>query len=1214
MGRTAASKAERKSAIGPSQGIRLQRIGTRATGHGIKGGIAVNPRQASPASASPRGLVRWSRSVSFGRLADPRHFAALALLTLACLVVGVGNAGAELRRTTVTSEFGPDGTSATSFTDSVNQIDFNEKSNQLLVMTEGVSIGQVSTGPTTTLSVDPGTGHLYLATGNKVREYDAASPAQATEVSVIEPGSTVRGVAIDAASGKVYVARSGHTTIEVFGALSGSAHPLLETFGSVNQPAFGNPAGMAVDQSSGDLLVIDTSAGTVSRWHADGTASNFSALGTNVIDGAGGAGSDKTPQEGLSFGGAGEIQIAVDNSGTVTDGDIYVTQGGQGLIDIFSQSGEYLGQLTKTNTGTPFSEPCGVAVDPSGAVYIGDYGNRVRKFRPSANPPIDGDNVANFNSSSPCTVAAGAGPSAGLIFIGQYGGQVTKRDSTSGGLQEALREVFTFDATDPGNVTPVPGGHFVVGGGGLAGLAVAPDTGNVYVASEAGGLFGYTGAGTPLPGFPVTGLGNGSVCGVSVDAEGELLVGHGGGRLEFVDPAGNALRGFSLDFSPCLVQVDRANDDLYAVYQNSGIVLHLWYQFDYSYQPGYYTQINDQAPSDIAVDPVTRNLLTSANSEFPFPQGSHELQEFAFATGTKVNAIKFQSRLSGMAAGSDGTAYLGLGKKVGELPLAAVPKVQTGAAIGPNEVSGSVDPDGEGPIVDCHVQWGTSADYWLNTNETPCAEATPISDAQAVTAQLPGLTPGTTYHYRFVAGNANDGGVGYGGDQTIKAPLVADLKTEAASGITRSAATLNGSFTGNGTSATYYFKWSKDPSFLTNKSPAAPASLGAVSGHTPVSIELTGLEPQTTYYYRVVVTNGAGTSEGLIRSFNTVQYVQETTTKPVTGLTPDTVTLNGEFVGTGEQVEYHFEWGPTTSYGNDAPAAPVDVGMVTGPTPVSTQLTAIEGSETYHYRLVATSPLGTSYGADETFSTPVGAAPSVGGTAVSGVGTETATLEAEITPNRRATIYLFEYGTDPEYRSLTALSGPIPGAPNGPNPVSAAVEGLEPGTLYHYRAVATNFSGTTYGPDSTFRTPAPPSIQTVTVSSLTPTSAAVAAVVRPNRGDTTVHFEYGPTGGYGSRTAESAILAGEAGQESSEAALTGLAPGTTYHLRAVATNPFGATASTDQSFKTPGGEQPPPPPPPGKTCKHGFVKRHGRCVRKRHHRHHRPGRARHGQD
>ena len=60
---------------------------------------------------------------------------------------------------------------------------------------------------------------------------------------------------------------------------------------------------------------------------------------------------------------------------------------------------------------------------------------------------------------------------------------------------------------------------------------VSPLTGDVYVASLSGGLFGYTPTGTPLPNFPINGFplsgsfpSPGEVCGVSVNSEGDLFV------------------------------------------------------------------------------------------------------------------------------------------------------------------------------------------------------------------------------------------------------------------------------------------------------------------------------------------------------------------------------------------------------------------------------------------------------------------------------------------------------------------------------------------------------------------------------------------------------------------------------------------------------------------------------------------------------------------
>ena len=171
--------------------------------------------------------------------------------------------------------------------------------------------------------------------------------------------------------------------------------------------------------------------------------------------------------------------------------------------------------------------------------------------------------------------------------------------------------------------------------------------------------------------------------------------------------------------------------------------------------------------------------------------------------------------------------------------------------------------------------------------------------------------------------------------------------------------------------------------------------------------------------------------------------------------------------------------------------------------------------------------------------------------------------------------------------------------------VQVGIGNSTPNTLDHYRAVATNFTGTAYGPDETFMTPGPPTIDLVSVSPIRSNGASVTAQIGPNLRDTTVHFEYGTTSSYGSRTPESSSIGSDEGRHPASATLTGLTPGTTYHVRAVATNEIGAMASPDQTFTTSASPTPTPPAPPSK-CKHGFVRRNGKCI-KRHHvrRHHR---------
>lgn len=98
-------------------------------------------------------------------------------------------------------------------------------------------------------------------------------------------------------------------------------------------------------------------------------------------------------------------------------------------------------------------------------------------------------------------------------------------------------------------------------------------------------------------------------------------------------------------------------------------------------------------------------------------------------------------------------------------------------------------------------------------------------------------------------------------------------------------------------------------------------------------------------------------------------------------------------------------------------------------------------------------------------------APSVGRTVESAVGATEATLGSSVNPNAQATTSHFEWGTSTGYGSSS------PAVPAGVGavvlPASARVTGLSASTTYHARLVAANDSGTTTGPDRTFRTAAP---------------------------------------------------------------------------------------------------------------------------------------------
>ncbi len=266
----------------------------------------------------------------------------------------------------------------------------------------------------------------------------------------------------------------------------------------------------------------------------------------------------------------------------------------------------------------------------------------------------------------------------------------------------------------------------------------------------------------------------------------------------------------------------------------------------------------------------------------------------------------------------------------------------------------------------------------------------------------------------------------------------------------------------------------------------------------------------------------ADTPTGTIYAFKP-RAVPDVLTKPATDAAATSATLNGEVapepLGGGDVIECHFEVGTDTSYGMSVPcdqATPYG-----GPVSVSADASGLAAETTYHYRLVASNSVDANPGKDETFTTH----------AVKGVSTDPAseqtsgsvTLNASFDPANEATHFYFEWGTDSSYGNLTpALPGGEVPASSGTVHVSAPITGLSSYTQYHYRVVATNVVGTSYGEDETVITaaPEPPTIFETGSETVTDHHARVEATINPDFGNTFYVFEYGRTQAYGRQTRE----------------------------------------------------------------------------------------------
>ena len=691
-----------------------------------------------------------------------------------------------------------------------------------------------------------------------------------------------------------------------------------------------------------------------------------------------------------------------------------------------------------------------------------------------------------------------------------------------------------------------------------------------------------------VPGDPQ--FGTQAPCGVAVDTEGSLYVTHAESQIPYTyvdryaplkwstNPEQNKVPETGtirpLDFnSPCRTAIDSSKSLLISSgseFTSTG-TLHRFAPNSFGppqepFTPGTSTEIVSGARGpavDISDDnvyvPISKSIARFDSDDSPVEEfGGGEL-------GEEIGGIGVNGQ-TGKVYVSDGIYNGPREVKIYKAILVpdALTEEATGVLHSTATLHGHVDPAAAGQITGCEFQYVKDSLYnaskFAGASSVPCQPSAPLNAPADVSADLSGLDVEEGFHYRLRASNAD--GTSNGTIRSFMTRAVLEIETKAATDVAPRSATLNGSFTGEGAPTEYFYEWGTNQGYG-NSTPVQ--TVPSPSGTTQAPQALPALELETLYHYRVVAINSTGTSRGDDMTFTTDPAVTALQTKPATSLDPENITLNAEFQGDGLDTKYFFEYGLTTEYGNETPEQ--DAGVTSAATPISAEVEQFNGFRTYHYRVVAVNSFGETRGPDMTFVAPDTPKPGIGNTQVVSVSPTSATVSSEVNPNHWETIYLFEWGDTHAFGTATPFSDPIGGLGNEPIEVTQELTGLTPGTLYFFRAVASNFRGTTNGEEVSFTTPAQPRIDSAVAESVGKTSAHLRGLVAAMGSAASVSFQYGPTATYGRSTPEVPI-----GQDlifhRVDADVGSLTPGTTYHFRVAATNAIGTTYGPDKTFTT----------------------------------------------
>jgi hypothetical protein len=316
---------------------------------------------------------------------------------------------------------------------------------------------------------------------------------------------------------------------------------------------------------------------------------------------------------------------------------------------------------------------------------------------------------------------------------------------------------------------------------------------------------------------------------------------------------------------------------------------------------------------------------------------------------------------------------------------------------------------------------------------------------------------------------------------TLASAIAPTVTVEDATQVEYTTAMVEGNVDPQGEPTTYGFQYIAEAQFqenLTNGLPGFEGAATGIEGSTetvgPVSGELVGLQPGTTFHLRLLAENGDGPSEAVAGA----TFVTKAVAKPVVTIAaPSAVTgTSAHFEGTIDpggtdpafNVFWRFRCEPECPGLASNGVIPADNSTHV----VSVDAEGLQPNTAYEVFLIAENAGGATEEGPVTTSTAL-IGPAVTTTAAFTLsGGTAAQLGGLVNPENSTTTYYFEYGTDASYGSRVPAGEAEASLSAEPVAVSQTATGLSPETAYHYRVIAKNAAGTVPGEDKTFVTPA----------------------------------------------------------------------------------------------------------------------------------------------